>query len=334
MQAGVGTATVDRVLNNRDGVRAHTAQRVRHALDELERQQRHIAFQGRKFIIDSLVEAPEDFANSFKAAVAAELPLLRPAVFRMRADIRPHFPITEIERGLDRIRRRGSHGVVLMAPDTVQVRAQIERLADARIPVVTFATDIPGAGRLGYVGLDNRKAGETAAFLLRRWLKVEDPHILITIRNNRFRGEEDRELGFRSAVRRDFRRPRFTELIDDPVTGRTIPQQLSETLHEIRALHAVYSIGGSNSEILRILEANARAPEVFIAHDMYAENRELLGAWKIDTVIDHDFREDLRNACRMLMRYHGVIDEPLPAATSQIRIVLPPMLGGAPDPAR
>ncbi len=331
LQAGVGTATVDRVLNDRGGVRQQTVQRVRHAIEELERQQRHTAFQGRKFMIDSLVEAPEDFANSFKTAAAAELPLLRPVVFRMRTDIRPHFPIAEIERSLDRIRRRGSHGVILMAPDARQVRAQIDQLTKTGIPIVTFATDIPESGRLGYVGLDNRQAGETAAFLMRRWLTMEDPHVLITIRNNRFRGEEDRELGFRSAMRRAFRRPRLTELVEDPASGQTIQQQFRDVIAEMQKLDAVYSIGGRNREVLQILEENGRRASVFLAHDMYAENRQLLASWKIDTVIDHDFREDLRNACRMLMSYHGVVDEQPPPTTSPIRIVVPPMLSREPE---
>ncbi|MCP4386361.1 MAG: LacI family DNA-binding transcriptional regulator, partial [Hyphomicrobiales bacterium] len=49
LQAGVGIATVDRVINERGGVRPQTLRRVQQAVDELERQQNQIGLTGRMF---------------------------------------------------------------------------------------------------------------------------------------------------------------------------------------------------------------------------------------------------------------------------------------------
>ena len=61
LQAGVSEATVDRVLNGREGVRRHTAQRVRRAITELDGQSQQAGMAGPKFIIDIVMQAPESF---------------------------------------------------------------------------------------------------------------------------------------------------------------------------------------------------------------------------------------------------------------------------------
>ena len=50
LQAGLSEATVDRVLNNRSGVRKHTAQRVKQAIRELDGQSEQAGLTGRKLL--------------------------------------------------------------------------------------------------------------------------------------------------------------------------------------------------------------------------------------------------------------------------------------------
>ena len=63
-QAGLSTATVDRVINGRGGVRRQTEARVRAALNELERQETGLAASGRKLTVDIVMEAPDRFTRS------------------------------------------------------------------------------------------------------------------------------------------------------------------------------------------------------------------------------------------------------------------------------
>jgi LacI family transcriptional regulator len=49
--------------------------------------------------------------------------------------------------------------------------------------------------------MDNRAAGETAAYLIGEWLGAAKAKILATLSSNRFRGEEEREIGFRRPLR-------------------------------------------------------------------------------------------------------------------------------------
>ncbi len=329
LQSGLGTATVDRVINRRGGVRQQTMRRVEHAIRELEEQERSIATAGRKFIVDFVIEAPDSFGRALNAAIAAEMPLLEPVIFRSRADIRLLFSEDEIGHTLTRIRKRGSHGVILMAPDAPHIASQVNDLMRAGIPVITVATDLPGSARIGYVGLDNRRAGKTAAYLMHQWLTGPSPHALVTVRNNRFRGEEDREIGFREHMRRLFERPRFTELVEGARSGDPIGPQVQNVLEKTPEIDAVYSIGGSNRQILAAFDRAGRAPKVFIAHDFDSENRAFLGSGHINVVLDHDLRQDVRTACRMIMAHHQIIAATDFPRQSPLRVLLPPMLADA-----
>ena len=64
-------------------------------------------------------------------------------------------------------------GVILKAPDEPEIVDAIGRLHDAGIPVVTLVTDIPLSQRVAYVGIDNRAAGATAAYLIDQWLAAD-----------------------------------------------------------------------------------------------------------------------------------------------------------------
>ena len=96
---------------------------------------------------------------------------------------------------------RGSHGVVLKAQDEPEVAEAVDHLVAVGVPVVTYATDVPSSARCAYVGIDNHGAGVTAAYLVNQWLGAAPSDVLITLSRTVFRGEGEREVGFRSGLR-------------------------------------------------------------------------------------------------------------------------------------
>ena len=74
---------------------------------------------------------------------------------------------------------------------TALVREAAEEVSAAGTRLVTIVSDLPHPAREAYVGLDNARAGRTAAWFLQKWLGLRDrARILVPIRNDRFRGEE------------------------------------------------------------------------------------------------------------------------------------------------
>jgi LacI family transcriptional regulator len=72
-------------------------------------------------------------------------------------------------------------------------------------------------------------------------------------------------------------------------------------------VEAVYSIGGGNRAILEAFDARHRRCRAFVAHDLDADNRELLEAGRLTAVLYHDLRRDVHHACQIIMQADGAL---------------------------
>jgi len=328
-QAGVSEATVDRVLNHRGGVRPSTVNDIRQAIADLDRQRSQLRLNGRVFMIDIVMQTPDRFSCAVKAALEAELPSLRPAVVRSRFDFREKGHPGEIVKVLDTIARRGSRGVILKAPEAPEVNAAVLRLSEAGIPVVTLVSDLPFSKRVAYVGMDNRSAGATAAYLVNQWLGESpglpgrDGRILVALSRSVFRGEEEREIGFRAAIRERWPHRQLAEITDSDGLDTSVYQLALGALDRHADIEAVYSIGGGNRAILDAFDARRRPCRVFIAHDLDRDNRELLEAGRLSAVLYHDLRRDMHRACQIIMQAHGALDGPIVTSPAPIQVITP-----------
>ncbi|WP_219419789.1 LacI family DNA-binding transcriptional regulator [Pseudonocardia nigra] len=322
-QAGVSEATVDRVLHERGGVRQSTVHEVRQAVADLDRQRTQVRLHGRTFLLDVVMQAPERFTSAVRAALEAELPSLRPAVLRSRFHLRETGTVEEIAAMLDGIRRRGSQGVLLKAPDVPEVVEAVQRLVRARVPVVTLVTDLPASGRLAYVGIDNRAAGATAAYLLGQWLGREPGDVLVTLSRSFFRGEEEREIGFRGAMRARHPDRRLVEITETDGLDATMRDLVLAALDAHPGVRAVYSIGGGNVATLEAFDARGRECAAFVAHDLDGDNTRLLRQGRVSAVLHHDLGQDMRRACQAIMRAHKALPGGVYPWPSNVQVVTP-----------
>lgn len=321
-QAGLSTATVDRVLHARDGVRTQTRNRVDAAIRELERQEANLAHGGRTFMIDIVMEAPDRFSNAVRAAFEQESGTLHPNHFRARFHGAELMDEEKFIRLLDRIRLRGSDGLVVKARDTRAVNETVQKIAKSGIPVVTLVTDLPESGRIAYAGMNNRAAGETAAYLIAQTLGNDGGKVLATMSSTRFRGEDERIAGFRNAIAARYGKVKIIEISEgfglDQVTGELARQVLVYNPD----ICAVYSAGGGNRAILNAFESSQRTCRVYVAHDLDVENRRLLADGLISHVLHHDLRQDVRAVYRQISGFH-LSARSTPFALSEIAVITP-----------
>jgi LacI family transcriptional regulator len=317
-QSGLSEATVDRVLNDRAGVRENTRAEVRQAIADLDKQRAQLRLNGRRYLVDVVMQTPQRFSDAFRAAIEAELPAFAPAMVRARFHLWEAGATAQMVDALSRI--RGSHGVVLKAQDEPEVAEAVDRLVDSGVPVVTYTTDVPTSARCGYVGIDNHGAGLTAAYLMDQWLASDPSGVLITLSRTVFRGEGEREVGFRAGLRGSGRS--IVEVSDSDGIDATNEALVLDALERHPDIEAVYSAGGGNTATVAAFERLERPCRVFIAHDLDADNRRLLREGRISVVLHNDLRADARLAMRLILQQHGALPAE-PARPTPIQVITP-----------
>lgn len=165
-QAGFSTATVDRVLHGRSGVHQQTKQRIEQAISELEDQYKLDALKGRTFYVDVIMHTPLRFSHLVREALNRISIQMSPIRVRLRYFLYQDIDIDTLASVIYESKERGSHGVLLKAPDHPKIVKAVNILHKEGIPAVTLVTDISQSKRLNYIGIDNTSAGETAAFFI------------------------------------------------------------------------------------------------------------------------------------------------------------------------
>lgn len=322
-QAGLSLATVDRVLHGRDHVRAATRDRVRAAEAELARQYAASRLEGTKVTLDIVMQAPERFTSAVRAAFEAELPLMRPATFRARfhlAEVWDEGALTDLLRA---IARRGTQGIVLKAPATPGIEAALADLASHGFPVVTYVTDVAHPLRLAYVGMPNRRAGATAAYLLSRMAGPGPGRVLITLSSRTFEGEEARRTGFVDHLARHAPHLNTVTVSEGFGVNRQTGRLIAEALERHPDIRCVYSVGGGNRAILETFAARGRGIDVFAAHDLDRTNTALLKAGQVSFVIHHSFRQDARRVALHFGKHYRLIEPSVGIEETEINIACP-----------
>lgn len=325
LQAGLSEATVDRVLHERGGVRASTARQVHQAIEDLQRQQGQLRLGGRTFVLDLVVQAPPRFSTLARAALESALPGLRPATVRARSRLTDDEPVADLVAALDRIAARGSSGVLLKAPDVPEVAEAGRRLVRAGIPVVTLETDVPASGRLAYVGVDNRAAGATAAYLVGQLLGPDPGDVVVVRSSDPWRGEDEREMGFRATLRAAAPHRRQVDVLDDGRDARlrAVVAQALRDAPSAAAVYCMYLKGGSASAVVDAVADVGRPCRAVVVHDLNPEHLALLRRGRVTAVLHHDLEQDLRLACRLVLQAHGALAGTATAAPSPVQVVTP-----------
>jgi LacI family transcriptional regulator len=321
LQAGVSTATVDRVLNDRPGVRQKTARRVRDAIALFEKTPARptiIPSIPADITVDVIIAGQAGFANDMLARE-----LRRQAVesgLTLRIDYPKRMDPLALAQSLEQCLARGTSGVIVQPLDHPIVREAIQTICDKDIPMISILTSLPGSKTRGYVGLDNRAAGRTAGLLMSRMCKSPG-EVAIFWGGQLYRGHEERESGFRSVVRGEF--PDLTLLglsqgQDDPDTNYRMAKELLQ-LHP--NLCGIYSIGGGNRGIEKALIESGRAESIiYVAFNLTPLTRQALLSGVIDAVVHQDMARAAKIAIGALI--DGFLGKPVEFPRVPIEVVM------------
>lgn len=244
--AGVSRGTVDRVLNNRGSVSPETEKKVREIAKAMKYSPnlagKTLAVRKKmlKFgyiLFGSTTSNPffEDVVSGIESR-AAEL-----LEFGVTVEIR-HATIDNPEmqaKYIDELIGLGIDGLVIAPINHPLVVDKIRSLSAAGVPVVTANSDIPGCGRIAYVGSDYYKSGETAAGLM-NLITGGSANIGIIIGSPLVLCHSERVAGFTEYVEKHFPGIHIIDKAvnnDDDFDSFSVTKQMLQEFPEIDALY-------------------------------------------------------------------------------------------------
>jgi LacI family transcriptional regulator len=302
---GLSRATIDRVLNKRPGVRPRTQAHVLRVLARLEndgqldrqgpfaleRREAHrfaIVVQAGRTFTDSVLETVQKLADAENGVAT-----LRATA--SRSD----------EETIELIQAAGeeSDGLALVSKNIEPVKSALKELQDKGKPVVALVSDLDATVRNAYVGIDNRAAGQLAAFILGRCLeRGEDAKVAVVVGYFSFLCQEDREIGFRSLLRQRFPQIEIVEVIKGDDSGDATFEAALRLLKNRRDIAGIYNVAGGNSGLAKAIdEAHLDQRLLYIAHEVNQVTEPLLRKGVIDFLISQKIDSLIRMSRQVLI---------------------------------
>jgi len=190
-----------------------------------------------------------------------------------------------------------SQAIALVAPDYPAVTAAIEELKERGIPVFSLLSDFSTGVRQGYIGVDNRKVGRTAAWVIARSAR-RPGKVACFVGSHRFHGHELREIGFRSYFRENA--PEFEVL--DTLINLDTPEITHEATLDLLQKHpdliGFYVCGGGmEGAISAIREERLSGKLIVVVNELTPDSKAALA----DDVVAMAIGTPLPALCKELM---------------------------------
>jgi LacI family transcriptional regulator len=304
--SGVGTATVERVLNGRGGVRPATAERVIAAARALDYPRRLPEIHRGLLRIEVMLVRPETtffqrLSRTFERIGAT----LDPSVKVHRTFVDEDDPEAIAARIASAEMRRA--GLILAVPDHPAIRAAVRATVGSGLPVVHVVTRA-GSGMGELVSIDNYAAGRTAALFLARMhgaagSVIALAHPIYQVHRERIRGFSD-YLAEHPRNGLSFRWLGFGR--DDAERSSSL---LLEGLKTWPDLVGLYNAGGANSVLCQVLRRHRQGRQVFfIGHELTERSAAALREGVMSVVLDQAPEAQARRAIDLMLSKIGLLE--------------------------
>lgn len=315
--AGVSTATVDRVLNGREKVREATARKVYEAAERIGYHAAPLILQRLRsdlperrlgiLLQKENQEFYQRFANTFGAKVRACASVRGQPniVFAKSQD-----PDEQAELIYELGQR--NHAVAATAVNHHETTRAVRELYRRNVPVFALLNDFAQGLRHSYVGLNNMKIGRMAAWTIYS-TGNRAGKVAVFVGGSRWHGHELRETGFRSYFREQPKRFELLETLVNLETRNVTYEATLDLLQRHADLRGIFVAGGGmEGAIEAVRERRAPGDVTMVVNELTEISSSALQDGYV-TLIDSTPLEKL---CGTLVEAmldaadNGVTDEP------------------------
>ena len=307
--AGVSSATVDRVLNGRGGVREELETKVLNAARKLRinRNLDQLPRQTLRFSV--LMNRPDrDIYARIQRAILDHQSLHDNKGFTCSFHYFSSQEPKDIASRIESI-QRGFDGVILLAYDHPIISDALNPIC-REVPVVTLISDLPNSGRTYYAGSGNKQAGKLAGDLIGRFIPESIGRVLILTRLQRYTAHLDREVGLRQVVAERYPRLSASDVLECNHGDAKDFKKASDFIAENGPFSGVYNISSWNIPMIQKLkDEKVLQDTVIVAHGVNRRTRALLRDGVLDAVIEYSPEDYAKRAVDTLLNHFGRCDD-------------------------
>lgn len=305
-EAGVSRGTVDRALNGRGRIKPEVAENIRRIAAELGYVPKHpkAAGQGtpdrplRIGVVTQLCRS--SFMLQINQGIADAKKKLAKRGIEILLEENETVDEDEQLASIRRLEETGIDGLAIMPVDSDGIRTKLQQLTRNDLPVITFNTDIVGTGRRCFVGLDNRKSGQTAAGLMGLMTQEQGKILVITGYFSNRTGSL-RVDGFVEELKRSFPQMELVGVQSSFDQSKEVEDILVHALEAFPDLAGVFVASGGQAGVRRAFErVQPKKRPYVILYDRTPRNEEQLRDRVADFLIDQEGYEQGYRAVLML----------------------------------
>lgn len=317
-QAGVGSATVERVLNGRGGVSPTLVDKVLTAAHKLGYPKRLPDLHRAVTRIEVLMLRPElSFINRLSRSFERIAANLHSSIVLHRTFLDEN-NLQEIAARIAKPTLRRS-ALIVVLPDHPVIRAALNAVRQAGLPVIQLVTPMKEMED-DYIGIDNRAAGRMAGLMM-SGMQRKPGAVVVLCHSQHYGVHRNRVRGFSEFMEKpasshlDFRTITFTQ-DNDLEAARIVAGLLNSTPD----LVGLYSTGGDYGPLCDVLRRNRRAAEIcFIGHELTEQTAAALRDGMMAAVIDQAPEAQARRALDTILHRLGLLESDVD--TAPIRFV-------------
>lgn len=303
-EAGVGVATVDRVINGRAKVRPETSQRVLAAAERLGFRRsglirRRITEQAQRLRLGFILQKKDspfyqEVARALLEAVEAQTSPRIDAQIEFLEELTPKFvaaKLLELGRKVD--------AIAVVAADHPHVTQTIDAIRTRGVPVFAFISDLTAESVAGHVGIDNRRVGSMAAWAVSR-LATGPGKVGLILGSHRYLCQEQCEISFRSYLREHAPAFQVLETLVSLEDQALAQEATLELLQQHPDLVGVYVAGGGVEGVIEGLQSSGPPGLVTVCHDLTDVTRQALVDGVVTLVISHPYAWMAKRLCQLM----------------------------------